>query len=54
MRELLKKTIENERQMMMIKLSEAKGREFQSIVQLASVGCEMNMGVADWLAWSGY
>ena len=54
MRELLTKTIENERQMMMAKLSEAKGREFRSIIQLTSAGRKMNVGIADWLGWNGY
>ena len=40
--------------MMMIKLSEAEGQEFQSIILLMSVGQETHMGVADWLAQTGY
>ena len=50
MRESLTKTIENEQQMMVTKLSEAKGQEFQNIILLMSTGCEMNVGVADWSA----
>ena len=54
MRELLTKTIENEQQMMMTKLSEAAGQELQSVILLTSVGHETNVGVADWLAWNSY
>ena len=53
-RELLTKTIESKQQTMMTKLSEAEGREFQSIILLMSVGRETNVGVADWLLWNGY
>ena len=48
-RESLTKTIENERQRMMTKLSEAKGRVFQGIILLMSAGCVINVGVTDWL-----
>ena len=53
-RELLTKTVENEQQMMMTKLSEAKGQEFRSVILLMSMGREINVGVADWLAGNGY
>ena len=36
--------------MMVTKLSEAEGQEFQSIILLMSVGHETNVGVADWMA----
>ena len=53
-RELLTKTIENERQMMMAKLSKGCGSRVQNVILLMSVDCETNVGVADWVAWSGY
>ena len=50
MRDLLTKTIENEQQMMMTKLTEDHGLRGQDVTLLMSIGHEMNMGVADWMA----
>ena len=54
MRESLTKTIENKRQMMITKLSKAKGREFQDVILLMFAGRKMDVGVADWLGRNGY
>ena len=49
MRELLTETIDNKQQIMMTKLTEAKGQEFRNVILLICMGCETNVRFADWM-----
>ena len=49
MRGLLTKTIENEQQMMMTKVTEGCGLRVRDVTLLISAGHGMDVGVADWM-----
>ena len=53
-RESLTKTIRNERQMMMTKMTEGRGPSVQYVILLTSAGRWMNVLIVDWLTGNGY